>query len=127
MYRIVQEPGDYVILPPGVIHWGFNSGENVAEATNFALANHAGEIKPTAGYDYLECRSGKDPESTKDFPNKSYFGFVNNVAMIARADMCRFVQKMYVVDSNRGKQIKRSNIQSHAALSLAASIAVNCI
>ena len=33
VFRLIQGPGDHVIVRPGVIHWGFN----VAEAVNFAL------------------------------------------------------------------------------------------
>ena len=107
MYRIVQEPGQYVILPPGIIHWGFNSGENVAESTNFASSNHPDEIKPTAGYHYMECRSGKAPEPIKDFPNKCIFGFANNynIAMISRQFMCIFVERMHVADSSKRKKV----------------------
>ena len=59
VHRIVQHPGEYVIVKPGVIHWGFNSGANVAEAINFALSTHDAEVVPIAGkYELTECNSG---------------------------------------------------------------------
>jgi len=35
--RVIQPAGSYVITGPGVLHEGFNSGENIAEAINFAI------------------------------------------------------------------------------------------
>ena len=40
VFRIIQRPGNRVLVRPGVIPWRFNSGPNVAEAVNFALAGH---------------------------------------------------------------------------------------
>jgi len=34
--RVVQRPGDLMITAPGTFHWGYNSGVNLAEATNLA-------------------------------------------------------------------------------------------
>ena len=34
--RVVQRAGDLVFTSPGAFHWGYNSGWNIAEATNFA-------------------------------------------------------------------------------------------
>ena len=35
---VIQEPGEYMIVDPGVYHQGFNLGYNVAEAVNFATS-----------------------------------------------------------------------------------------
>lgn len=34
-FQIVQRPGEYVVVLPGVFHMGFNVGNNVSEAVNF--------------------------------------------------------------------------------------------
>lgn len=34
--RIVQRPGDMIITSPGAFHFGYNTGWNIAEASNFA-------------------------------------------------------------------------------------------
>lgn len=34
--RIVQRPGDMILTAPGAFHWGYNTGYNLAEASNFA-------------------------------------------------------------------------------------------
>mmetsp|Transcript_22813 Transcript_22813/g.73414 ORF Transcript_22813/g.73414 Transcript_22813/m.73414 type:complete len:556 (+) Transcript_22813:102-1769(+) len=51
---IVQRPGDFVITYPGCFHFGFNSGVNVAEATNFATPSW---IPVGRRARYCKCRS----------------------------------------------------------------------
>ena len=59
VYTYVQNPGDYVIVKPGVVHWGYNSGSNTAEAVNFALKNHVSDnLANSQGYHYTVCSSG---------------------------------------------------------------------
>lgn len=35
--KIVQKPGEFIVLRATAYHSGFNSGFNIAEAVNFAL------------------------------------------------------------------------------------------
>ncbi|CAL8093149.1 unnamed protein product [Orchesella dallaii] len=35
VYLHVQQPGQYIILPPNTYHWGFSCGPNYSEAVNF--------------------------------------------------------------------------------------------
>ena len=71
VYRIVQKAGQYIIVRPGVLHWRFNSGPNVAEAVNFALSNHKQELESivkngVTRYQFFTCRSDLEPEVTID-------------------------------------------------------------
>ena len=60
VYRIVQQPGQYVVIKPGVLHWGCNCGDNTAEAINFALANHIEELQPEKdNYQFFYCKSDR--------------------------------------------------------------------
>ena len=34
--RVIQRPGDMIITSPGAFHFGYNTGWNIAEASNFA-------------------------------------------------------------------------------------------
>ncbi|RZK47891.1 MAG: hypothetical protein EOO99_12015 [Pedobacter sp.] len=38
IFRIIQQPGDYVITGPGVYHQGFNQGFNLAYAVNIGIS-----------------------------------------------------------------------------------------
>lgn len=58
VYTALQQPGDYVIVKPGVIHWGMNLGFNTAEAVNYALEDHVEETVDTDGYKFTVCHSG---------------------------------------------------------------------
>lgn len=58
VYTLVQQPNQYVIVKPGVLHWGYNAGPNTAEAVNFALSSHKHEIADSPGYAFLVCKSG---------------------------------------------------------------------
>ena len=57
-HTIVQHPGQYVIVKPGVLRWDYNSGANTAEAANFAFANHNKEACDPTGYRFIVCKSG---------------------------------------------------------------------
>ena len=73
VFRIVQHPGQYVIVRPGVLHFGFNTGDNLAEAANFALKNHLSELKPISrDYKYDECCSGLRRGRDDFEPNAGY-------------------------------------------------------
>jgi len=37
IYRLNQTAGTYAMTGPGVLHQGFNSGENIAQEVNFAV------------------------------------------------------------------------------------------
>ena len=52
-YRMVQQPGDFVITYPGAYHAGFNLGFNIAESTNFATGRW---IRIGAAAKACECR-----------------------------------------------------------------------
>ena len=98
VYRIIQRPGDYVIVKPGVAHWVFNCGDNRAEAVNFALPNHYQMIAPVtingvARYRYLTCRSGYNPRWQEHFRNRCLNGEDARVVMIAR-DVFRSISQM---------------------------------
>ena len=87
VYRIVQKPGQYVVTQPGVLHWGWNGGDNIAEAANFALVNHFETtetlvIDRVVRYEYLSCRSGWTTCQLKKFRNRCYDGNRAKVPMI---------------------------------------------
>ncbi len=61
--KIVQKENEFVLVGPGVYHTGFNTGNNHAEATNFAMEWGIGEIQ---NYKNCTCSLSKDQISVKD-------------------------------------------------------------
>ena len=88
VYTYTQKPGDYVIIKPGVIHFGFNSGDNTAEAVNFALKDHVDvELADGPGYSYCLCESGLRSDGELRTNNSCDTGYSTGVAELHEVDM----------------------------------------
>ena len=105
VYTIVQHPGQYVIVKPGVLHWGYNAGANTAEAVNFALANHDKEVCDSDGYKFLVCRSGiRFKVDTPD--GYCVSGHENEVCEIHAKDLS-FIYDLFAVGRHKTASAKK--------------------
>ena len=82
VYTVLQRPGDYIIIKPGVLHWGMNLGENTAEAVNFALGDHIREVTDIPGYAFTVCPTGLPEEAVEP---ACELGYLNGVTQIELA------------------------------------------
>jgi len=89
VHTLIQRAGQYVLIKPGVIHWGFNTGPNTAEAANYALPNHDLEITPSPGYELATCESGIIPGAAKSAatPVRCVIGNDTGVAQLRETDL----------------------------------------
>ena len=46
-------------MTPGVIHWGYNAGDNTAEAVNFGFDDHLTEVEDSDGYTFTTSTSAR--------------------------------------------------------------------
>ena len=118
VYRIVQEPGMYVLLPEGVIHWGYNDDDNLAEAVNFATDNHYLNLDtlrdPNSGillYEYRNSQSGINPDSDDDDQPVCLLCERTSAAMLNREKWLNYTSYGDRVRIRPGKQAKASNSQ----------------
>ena len=103
VYRIVQYPGQYVIVKPGVLHWGFNAGDNVAEATNFACADHYKEIQEIPGqYKFVVCKSGLR-RGRDDFRDDGHHCAIGHSAGVAELRQDDVIELMPDLSQKKGR------------------------
>ena len=59
VYTVTQHRGEYVNVPPSIIHSGYNAVDNTAEAVNFGFDDHFTEVGDSDGYTFTTCKSGR--------------------------------------------------------------------
>jgi len=74
--RIVQQPGDLIITHPGAFHFGYNTGFNIAEATNFATSEWytGGHLQDSWNVGRCSCLSDSRFYFKKELVLKVYEG-----------------------------------------------------
>lgn len=105
-----------MLIKPGVPHWGWNAGDNVAEATNFILYNHLEVISsPLEGYRFRVCRSGLRDFYDKRLLNRCEDGAACGVTMFHRQDFEGLISLKDAPQADKkrkGKQALKGNKRS---------------
>ena len=80
-------PDSMLLSNRGYCTGGYNYGDNVAEAVNFALSHHLVEVQPVEGeYEFVTCKSGRPGKEVSKPDGYCDAGHRANVAEIYLAD-----------------------------------------
>ena len=83
VFGVKQLAGECVIVLPKCLHFGYNTGLNVAEAANFTLNNHSDLLCSSEGYNFKVCKSGLREIASN---NTCAIGFENCVPELYQND-----------------------------------------